>query len=168
MAKITFKGNTVNTSGDLIKPGAFAPEFTLTGSDMSEISIKKYAGKKIILNIFPSIDTSVCATSVRKFNQEAGNLNNTVVLCISADLPFAQSRFCGAEGLTNVVTLSTFRDNQFGDLYGVRMTDGPLAGLLSRVVVIIGTDGKVIYSQQVPDIAQEPDYKSALNAVRNS
>jgi len=168
MAKITFKGNTVNTSGDLIKPGAFAPEFTLTGSDMSEISIKKYAGKKIILNIVLSIDTSVCATSVRKFNQEAGNLNNTVVLCISADLPFAQSRFCGAEGLTNVVTLSTFRDNQFGDLYGVRMTDGPLAGLLSRVVVIIGTDGKVIYSQQVPDIAQEPDYKSALNAVRNS
>jgi thiol peroxidase len=168
MAKITFKGNTFNTSGDLIKQGSLAPEFTLTGSDLSEISLKKYAGKKIILNIFPSIDTSICAKSVRKFNQEAGNLDNAIVLCISADLPFAQSRFCGAEGLTNVVTLSTFRNNQFGDLYGVRMTDGPLAGLLSRAVVIIGTDGKVIYSQLVPEIAQEPDYNAALNAVRNS
>jgi thioredoxin-dependent peroxiredoxin len=168
MAKITFKGNTVNTCGDLIKQGSLAPEFTLTGSDLSEISLKKYSGKNVILNIFPSIDTSVCAASVRKFNQEAGNLKNVIVLCISADLPFAQSRFCGAEGLTNVITLSTFRNNQFGDLYGVRMIDGPLAGLLSRAVVIIGTDGKVIYSQQVPEIAQEPDYNAALNVVRNS
>lgn len=165
MAKITFKGNPVNTGGNLPEVGSQAPDFSLVKGDLSELKLSDLKGKNVVLNIFPSIDTGVCAASVRKFNQEAGNLNNTTVLCISADLPFASSRFCGAEGLENVVTLSTFRDNSFADKYGVLMTDGPLAGLLARSVVVVNPEGEVVYNELVPEIAQEPDYESAINSI---
>ena len=122
-------------------------------------------GKHVVLNIFPSIDTGVCAASVRRFNKEASALNNTTVLCISADLPFAAGRFCGAEGLENVITLSTFRDSSFADQYGVLMTDGPLRGLLARAVAVVNPEGKVVYTELVPEIAQEPDYNSAINSI---
>ena len=165
MAKITFKGNPVSTGGDLPNVGSQAPDFSLVKGDLSELKLSDLKGKNVVLNIFPSIDTGVCAASVRKFNKEAGNLNNTTVLCISADLPFASSRFCGAEGLENVVTLSTFRDHNFADKYGVLMTDGPLKGLLARAVVVVGPDGNVVYNELVPEIAQEPDYESAINSI---
>lgn len=167
MARITFKGNPLNTVGTLPGVGAKAPDFKLTKSDLSDVSLKDFAGKKILLNIFPSIDTPVCATSVRKFNEEASKLNDTVVLCVSADLPFAQNRFCGAEGLKNVVTASELRDRKFGEGYGVRIAEGPLAGLLSRAVVVIDEKGAVKYSEQVPEIAQEPNYDAALKALKN-
>lgn len=163
MAEITFKGNSVNTQGSLPSVGEQAKDFTLVGTDLSEKSLSDYRGKKVILNIFPSINTGVCATSVRKFNEEASSLDNTVVLCISKDLPFAQSEYCAAKGLNNVEMLSDYRSN-FGEEYGVQMQDGPLKGLLSRAVVVIDADGKVIYQEQVPEIGQEPDYESALNA----
>ena len=165
MAKITFKGNPVNTSGDLPKVGTQAPDFSLVKGDLSEAKLSDYKGKNVVLNIFPSIDTGVCAASVRKFNKDAGSLKNTVVLCISADLPFASSRFCGAEGLENVVTLSTFRDSSFADKYGILMTDGPLKGLLARSVVVVNPEGKVVYNELVPEIAQEPDYSHAINSI---
>ena len=165
MATITLEGNEIHTVGELPATGAEAPAFTLTNSKLGDASLSDYVGKNVILNIFPSIDTGVCAESTRRFNAAAASLDNAVVLCISADLPFALSRFCGAEGLTNVTTLSTFRSPSFGDDYGVRITDGPIAGLMSRAVVIIDEDGKVKYTEQVPEITQEPDYDSALNSL---
>lgn len=166
MAKITFKGSPVTTVGDLPKTGATAPDFTLVKTDLSNVSRKELAGKKVVLNIFPSVDTSVCAMSVRRFNQIAGDLPNTVVLCVSKDLPFAHKRFCGAEGIANVQSVSSFRGPDFGKDYGVTMTDGPLAGLFARAVVVLDGGGKVVYSQLVPEIAQEPDYDKALAAAR--
>ncbi len=165
MAQVTLKGNPINTVGDLPGVGTQAPDFKLTAGDLSDVTLENYAGKKLVLNIFPSLDTDVCAASVRRFNEEAGGLENTEVLCISKDLPFAQSRFCGAEGLDNVTTLSCFRYRTFGDNYGVRIIDGPIAGLMARAIVVIDEGGKVLYREQVPEIAQEPDYASALVAV---
>jgi thiol peroxidase len=166
MAKITFKGNAINTVGTLPAVGSKAPDFKLTKTDLSDVSLKDFAGKKVILNIFPSIDTGVCATSVRKFNQEAANLPNTVVVGVSKDLPFAHKRFCGAEGITGVVTTSDLREGSFGKSYGVTMSEGPLAGLLSRSVVVLDEKGTVKYTEQVPEITQEPDYAKALAAVK--
>jgi thioredoxin-dependent peroxiredoxin len=165
MAKITFKGNPVSTSGDLPRVGAPAPDFTLVKNDLGATSLKDYAGKNLVLNIFPSIDTGVCATSVRRFNQEASELPNTTVLCVSMDLPFAQKRFCGAEGIDRVSTASAFRGPDFGAAYGVTMKDGPLAGLFARAVVVVDEDGKVVHSQLVPEIAQEPDYAAAIATI---
>ncbi len=165
MAQITFKGSPIHTAGSLPKVGGPAPEFKLTKSDLGDTSLKDYKGKRIVLNIFPSLDTPVCATSVRKFNQEASKLQNTVVLCISKDLPFAQKRFCAAEGLQNVVTLSEYKDSGFSDPYKIKITDGPLAGLFSRAIVVIDETGKVKYTEQVPEIAQEPDYAKALASL---
>ena len=165
MATITLEGNEIHTVGELPAVGSDAPAFTLTNGDMGEASLADYTGKNIVMNIFPSIDTGVCAESTRRFNAAAGSLDNTVVLCISADLPFALARFCGAENLDNVITLSTFRNPEFGDSYGVRISDGPIAGLMSRAVVIIDANGKVSYTEQVPEIAQEPDYDAALTKL---
>lgn len=165
MAKITFKGNPVNTSGNLPAKGSTAPDFSLVKSDLGNLSLKDLSGTKTILNIFPSLDTSVCATSVRKFNQLAAGKNNVKVLSISKDLPFAHSRFCSTEGITNVVSLSGFRDSAFGKAYGVDMTDGPLAGLYARSIVVLDEGGKVIHTQLVPDITLEPDYEAALNSL---
>jgi thioredoxin-dependent peroxiredoxin len=165
MAHITLKGKTISTCGTLPQTGKKAPAFSLTKADLSDTTLEAYSGKRIVLNIFPSIDTSVCAMSVRRFNAEAAKLKDTVVLCVSADLPFAASRFCGAEGLTNVVTLSTFRHHEFGDAYGVRIVDGGMAGLMSRAIVIIDAQGTVFYTEQVPEIGQEPDYSAALKAL---
>ena len=162
MATITLNGSPVETSGELPQVGSKVQNFTLVKRDLSETSLASYSGKKVVLNIFPSIDTSVCAMSVRRFNAEAAKRENTVVLCISADLPFAHERFCGAEGLEDVVTLSTFRNQEFGNDYGVVMTSGPLKGLMSRAVVVIDTDGVVTYTEQVSDIKQEPNYDAAL------
>ncbi|MBK8806705.1 MAG: thiol peroxidase [Bacteroidales bacterium] len=166
MAKITFKGSAIDTAGELPKIGTKAPEFSLTGSDLSDIELSKYKGKNIVLNIFPSIDTGVCASSVRKFNAELSKLQNTVVICISKDLPFAQGRFCGAEGLSNVITASEYKDNKFSDAYKVKITTGPLAGLHSRAVVVINPEGVVSYTEQVPEIAQEPNYENALKSIK--
>ncbi len=166
MANITFKGNQVQTQGNLPKVGSKAPDFLLTKADLSDVTLKDYAGKRVVMNIFPSIDTGVCATSVRKFNAEAGKLKNTVVLCISRDLPFASSRFCGAEGLNNVTTLSELRNDKFSLNYGIRMIDGPLAGLMSRAVVVTDENGVVLYTEQVPEIAQEPNYEKALSHLK--
>lgn len=165
MAKITLKGNEIETSGSLPAVGAKAPDFTAVATDLSEVNLKDYAGKNVVLNIFPSIDTGVCAASTRRFNSEAGNSDNTVVLCVSADLPFAHGRFCEAEGLKDVVPVSVFRSDAFGKAYGQIITTGPLAGLLARAVVVIDAEGTVKYVEQVPEIAQEPDYDSALKAI---
>lgn len=165
MATITFKGNTVHTSGELPAKGTAAPEFSLVKGDLSDVKLSDYKGKNVVLNIFPSLDTGTCAASVRRFNKEAASLNNTVVLGISADLPFAAGRFCSAEGIENVVTLSNFRDEAFGRDYGLLMTDGPLKGLLARAVVVVDPAGKVIYKELVSEIAQEPDYHSAINSI---
>jgi len=165
MAKITLRGNPVNTSGNLPLKGANAPDFTLVKSDLSNISLSELKGKKLILNISPSIDTSVCATSVRKFNQMAAGRDNTMVLYISKDLPFAHKRFCAAEGIENVLTLSGFRDTAFGKAYGLDILDGPMAGLYSRCIVVLDEAGKVTYTEQVPEIAQDPDYDAALAAL---
>ena len=162
MAQITLRGNAIHTSGDLPKVGSAAPAYTLVRMDLSEVSGKDLAGKRVVLNIFPSIDTPTCATSVRKFNARANEKPNTTVLCVSADLPFAQKRFCGAEGLDNVVPASTFRSGDFSQAYGVAMMDGPLKGLLARAVVVIDAAGKVVHTELVPEIAQEPDYDAAL------
>ena len=166
MAKITLKGNAIETIGTLPAKASAAPNFTLVKTDLSEVTLADYKGKKIVLNIFPSIDTPVCATSVRQFNKTAGELTNAVVLCISADLPFAHTRFCETDGLKNVESLSVFRSNAFGKDYGVTITTGPIAGLLSRAIVIIDADGKVVYTEQVPEIAQEPNYDAALAALK--
>src|SRR5690554_743725 len=164
MAKITFHENNIQTAGNLPSIGNKAKEFTLVATDLSDKSLSSYKGKNVILNIFPSVNTGVCATSVRKFNEEAASLDNTVVLCISKDLPFAQAEFCAAQGLNNVEMLSDFRTN-FGEEYGVQMVDGPLKGLLSRSVVVINTDGDIVYEEQVPEITQEPNYSAALKAL---
>ncbi|HGJ5872511.1 MAG TPA: thiol peroxidase [Arsenophonus apicola] len=161
-----FKGQSVAINGTFLQPGDKAKEFSLVANDLAEKSLSDYQGKRKILNIFPSIDTGVCATSFRKFNQLASQLENSVVLCISADLPFAQSRFCGAEGLDNVVTLSVFRAPGFSKDYGVEMTSGPLKGLTARAVVIIDENDKVIYSELVDEISHEPNYDAALNALK--
>jgi len=166
MAEVTFKGNPLHTAGSLPKVGTNAPDFKVIKADLSPMSLSEFRGKKVVLNIFPSIDTSVCATSVRRFNAEADKLNNTAVLCISRDLPFAQKRFCGAEGLNNVMMGSEYRDSSFSDAYGVRIVDGPLSGLLSRAIVVVDEAGKVIYTEQVPEIGQEPDYAKALSAIQ--
>lgn len=165
MATITFKGTKVNTAGSLPALGQQAPSFELTAGDLSTKQLKDFAGKKVILNIFPSIDTGTCAMSVRKFNEEAASLANTVVLCISKDLPFAQSRFCAAEGIDNVITLSEYKDSNFSDAYGLKMIDGPLVGLLSRSVVVIDEQGKVLYTEQVAETTEEPNYTAALAAL---
>lgn len=162
MAQITLKGNPINTIGNLPKAGSKAPTFTLVKDDLSIKSLSDYKGQRVILNIFPSLDTGTCAASVRRFNAEASKLENTVVLCISKDLPFAQARFCGAEGLKDVHNLSDFRTGQFGKDYGVEIIDGPLAGLESRAVVILDEEGTVVYTQQVPEIIDEPNYETAL------
>lgn len=165
MANITLKGNPIHTVGSLPQVGAQAPDFKLTKTDLSDATLADFKGKRIVLNIFPSLDTAVCATSVRKFNAEAEKLDNTVVLCASLDLPFAHNRFCSTEGLDNVVSLSELHDRSFGESYGVRIVDGPMAGLYSRAVIIIDENGKVIYTEQVPEIVEEPNYETALNAL---
>ena len=164
MAQTALRGNPVNLVGDLPAVGATAPAFSLTADNLSELTPADFAGKSVVLNIFPSIDTAVCATSVRTFNERAAGLDGTVVLCVSADLPFAQKRFCGAEGIDNVKTASTFRSD-FGEQYGVTLADGPMAGLLARAVVVLDPSGTVVHSQLVPEIAQEPDYDAALGAI---
>jgi thiol peroxidase len=163
MATVTLRGNPIQTSGELPSVGTAAPSFTLVGSDLAEVTEAKFAGKKVVLNIFPSIDTPTCATSVRTFNEKAAT-TDAVVLCVSEDLPFAQNRFCGAEGIANVVTASSFRSD-FGAAFGLEMTDGPLKGLLARAVVVLDESGNVVHSELVPEIAQEPDYSAALNAL---
>ncbi len=165
MASITLGGNPIHTQGELPKAGPKAPDFNLIKTDLSSTSLSDYAGSKLVLNIFPSIDTGVCATSVRTFNQKASSLENTKVLCISRDLPFAQKRLCGAEGLENVENLSDFKTGSFGDAYGLTIVDGPLAGLHSRVVIVLDENGMVTYAEQVPEIAQEPNYELALAAL---
>lgn len=165
MSKITFKGNEIHTNGTLPVVGVEAPNFKGVKNDLSELSLNDLKGKKVILNIFPSLDTSVCATSVRKFNQKAASLPNTVVLAISKDLPFAQGRFCTTEGITNVVPLSAFRCDCFENEYGVLMTDGPLKGLFARSVVVIDGNGKVVYTELVPEITQEPNYEAAIASL---
>ncbi len=162
MAQVTLKGNPFHTSGELPKVGATAPAYTLVRTDLSEVSGKDLVGQRVVLNIFPSVDTPTCAASVRKFNARANEKPNTTVLCISADLPFAQKRFCGAEGLDNVVPVSVFRAPEFGQSYGVTLVDGPLKGLLARAVVVLDATGKVIHTELVPEIAEEPDYNAAL------
>ena len=164
MAEVTLRGNPIHTSGELPAVGSPAPGFSVVGANLAEVELGEFAGKNVVLNIFPSIDTPTCATSVRQFNERAAGLDDTVVLCVSADLPFAQNRFCGAEGIENVQTGSTFRSS-FGQDYGVTLTDGPLAGVLARAVVVVGPDGTVKYTELVPEIGQEPDYDSALAAV---
>lgn len=164
MAKITLKGNPINTKGNLPSTGSQAPDFRLVKTDLSEATLASYAGKKKLLNIFPSLDTPVCAASVRRFNVEAAKLANTVVLNVSADLPFAHKRFCAAEGIAGVENLSTFRGS-FAKDYNVEITDGALAGLCSRAIVALDENNKVKYVEQVPEIAQEPDYSAALKAL---
>jgi thiol peroxidase len=165
MAKITLKGNPIETVGSLPAVGSTAPGFNLVKTDLSEAALHDFAGKTIVLNIFPSIDTGVCAASSRRFNSEASKLVNTVVLCVSADLPFAHNRFCEAEGLKDVIPVSVFRAPEFGKAYGQTIATGPLAGLLARAVVVIDDSGKVKYTEQVPEIGQEPNYEAALLAV---
>ncbi len=165
MAAITLRGNALSTNGDLPKPGSDAPGFRLVNGDLKDVTLHDYAGKKKVLNIFPSIDTPTCAMSVRKFNEKAAGLSDTVVLCISADLPFAQKRFCGAEGLKNVETLSLMRGRSFSDEYGLTIENGPLAGLTARAVVVLGADNKVLHSELVGEIADEPNYDAALKAL---
>ena len=166
MATITLKGNKINTLGNLPKVGDKAANFNLTSVDLSHKTLSDFTGKKLILNIFPSIDTGTCAASVREFNKKAASLNNTVVLCISRDLPFAQARFCGAEGIENVVMLSDFATGSFGKNYNAEITDGPLAHLHSRAIVIIDEKGIVSYTEQVPEIVDEPNYENALKAAK--
>lgn len=162
MANITLGGNPINTSGSLPQVGTQAPNFELIANDLSIATLGSYAGHRLILNIFPSIDTGTCAASVRKFNEKASVLNNTKVLCISRDLPFAQKRFCGAEGLENVVNLSDFKAGTFGKNYGLEIVDGPLAGLHSRAVIVLNETGQILYAEQVGEIADEPNYDAAL------
>ncbi len=162
MASITLGGNPVNTSGELPKVGSKLADFKLVKNDLSITSLADFAGSKLVLNIFPSIDTGTCATSVRKFNESASQLENTKVLCISRDLPFAQKRFCGAEGLENVVNLSDFQEGSFGKDNGLEIVDSVLAGLHSRAIIVVDENGTVSYTEQVPEIANEPNYEAAL------
>lgn len=168
MAIVTLKGNEIHTSGTLPSVGSAAPGFTLAKGDLSSAVLEDYKGKKVVLNVFHSLDTSTCAQSVRQFNTEAAELENTVILCISRDLPFAQNRFCGAEGIDNVETLSDFKDGNFGKSYGIEYIDGPIQGLLARVVVVIDENGKVIYTEQVQETVDEPNYKAALEALMDA
>lgn len=165
MATVTLKGNTIHTSGQLPSIGSQAPNFTLVKNDLSTCTLDDFKGSKLVLNIFPSIDTSPCSLSVRQFNQEAAELENTKVLCISRDLPFAQARFCASEGIDNVINLSDYIDNSFGKAYGLNFIDGPLKGLNSRSVIVLDENGKVTYTEQVPETAEEPNYKAALEAL---
>ena len=165
MAQVTLKGNPIHTNGDLPAVGAKAPDFRLTSGDLKDVTLADYRGKRKVLNIVPSLDTSVCATSTRKFNERAGKLANTVVLVVSADLPFASKRFCTTEGLQNVVPLSLMRDKNFAKDYGILIQDGPLQGICARAVVVLDENDKVVYRQLVPEIGQEPDYDAALKAV---
>jgi thioredoxin-dependent peroxiredoxin len=165
MASITLGGKPINTIGTLPVKGAKAPDFKLTKTDLSDLTLAELAGKRIVLNIFPSLDTGVCASSVKKFNAAASGLKNTVVVCASRDLPFAHKRFCAAEGLADVISASELRDSHFGKDYGVRIIDGTFSGLLARAVVVLDEAGKVVYSEQVPEIAQEPDYEAALKVL---
>lgn len=164
MAKITLKGNPVNTIGELPKAGAIAPNFTLVKTDLTEVRLENYAGKRKVLNIFPSVDTATCATSVRRFNEKAAALTNTVVLNISADLPFAMKRFCGVEGITNAEALSAFRSS-FAKDYNLQLIDSPLKGLCSRAVVVLDENNQVLHSEQVAEIANEPDYEKAIASL---
>lgn len=166
MAQITLKGMPVSTSGDLPEVGEQAPAFTLTRTDLSDASLADFEGQRVVLNIFPSIDTSTCATSVKTFNTRASEVPNTAILCISADLPFAQKRFCGAEGLEAVVPMSTFRHLDFGPSYGVTIMNGGLRGLLARAVLVLDEDGTVIHRELVSEIANGPDYDAALEALK--
>ena len=166
MATVTFKSTPVHTAGELPKVGTNAPKFELVKGDLSTLKNDDLTGKRIVLNIFPSLDTSVCATSVRKFNQLAAQMDNTVVLAVSKDLPFAQGRFCTTEGIDNVIPVSAFRSAEFGKDYGVGLIDGPLAGLLSRAVVVLDESGQIIYEELVPEITHEPDYDAAVKALK--
>lgn len=166
MAKITLKGNPIKTIGKLPKIGKKAPKFKLVKTDLSTVRLKDFKGKKVLLNITPSIDTGICANSMRKFNESAAGIENTVVLHVSKDLPFAHSRFCAAEGIENVIPLSDFRKGKFGRRYRVTIKNGPMKGLLSRSVVVIDEERRVIYTEQVPEIAQEPNYEAALEALK--
>lgn len=165
MAKVTLRGQAFNTSGELPKAGQKAPDFSLRKNDLTTTTLKDYEGFYVILNIFPSIDTATCATSVRQFNQRASELENTKVICVSRDLPFAQKRFCGAEGIENVITASDFATGDFGRSYGVELLDGPLHALHARAVVVIGTNGIVKHTELVTEIADEPNYDAAIAAL---
>ncbi|WP_407264462.1 thiol peroxidase [Tenacibaculum maritimum] len=165
MATITLQGNPIETNGNLPKTGEKAPDFSLAAIDLSRKSLADFEGKNLILNIFPSVDTGTCAASVKNFNKEAASLENTTILCISRDLPFAQSRFCGAEGIENVIMLSDYATGEFGKNYGLEITNGPLTGLHSRAIVIINTAGNVIYTEQVTETVNEPNYEAALKAL---
>ncbi|RMA58810.1 thiol peroxidase [Ulvibacter antarcticus] len=166
MAAITLGGNPANTLGTLLSKGSTASDFKLTTTDMASKSLSDYSGQRKILNIFPSVDTGICAASARKFNAEASKLNNTKILCISRDLPFAQKRFCASEGLENVEMLSDYKDGSFGKNYQLTITDGAFEGLHSRVIMVLDENNKVLYTEQVPEIGQEPDYESALNILK--
>lgn len=165
MATVTFKGSPVQLSGELPKIGDTAPKFGGVKGDLTTVHLPEFLGRKVVINIFPSLDTPVCAASVRRFNKEAASLGDVVVLCVSKDLPFAQSRFCTTEGIANVVPLSVFRCRHFDERYGLTMTDGPLKGLLARAVIIVNEQGKIIYEQLVPEITEEPDYDAALHSL---
>lgn len=166
MTQITFKGTPIQTTGSLPEVGSAAPDFKLVGGDMSDVCLADFRGKRLVLNIFPSIDTGICAMSATRFNKEVNDLDNTVVLNVSKDLPFAQKRYCAAEGLEAIQNASDFRHNSFNETYPVIMQGGPLAGLFSRAVVVIDEAGEVIHTEQVPEIVQEPDYEAALNALK--
>ena len=166
METTAFKGSPVHTCGHLPHTGSLAPRFTLTRGDLTELRSEELKGRRIVLNIFPSLDTAVCATSVRKFNQLAASLDNTTVVAVSKDLPFAQSRFCTTEGIENLIAASAFRSPEFAREYGVEMVDGPLAGLLARAVVIIDETGRVVYTELVPEITREPDYEAAIKKLK--
>lgn len=165
MAQVTLGGNPVEVAGSLPQAGESAPDFTLTNSDMADVSLSDWQGKRKVLNIIPSVDTGVCAASTRTFNEKASGLDNTVVLVISADLPFAMARFCGSEGLNDVVTLSCFRNDDFRKNYGVALESGPFAGLCARAVVVLDENNRILHSQLVPEIGEEPDYDAAVNAL---
>ncbi|NHN24710.1 thiol peroxidase [Flavobacterium jejuense] len=165
MATVTLGGNAIHTSGELPKKGTKSPDFKLVKTDLGTTTLADFTGSKLVLNIFPSVDTGTCAASVRAFNEKASKLENTKVLCISRDLPFAQKRFCGAEGLENVINLSDFNTGDFGKDFGLEITDGPLAGLHSRVVIVLDENGTVTYTEQVAEIADEPNYESALASL---
>jgi thiol peroxidase len=166
MAQVLFKGNPVNTAGQLPAVGSQAPSFRLTKTDLSDVSIEDFKGKKVVLNIFHSIDTGTCAASVRRFNQEAAGLDNTVVLCISKDLPFAHNRFCEAEGIDNVVPVSQYKDSSFADAYGVQYTDSVIEGLLGRAIVVVDENGTIIHTEQVEETSEEPDYDKVLAVLK--
>lgn len=168
MANVTLLGNPIHTIGDLPKVGSQAPNFKLSKTNLSDATLEDYSGSRLILNIFHSIDTGTCANSVRQFNQEASSLENSKVLCISKDLPFAQERFCGAEGIKNVEMLSDFRNGQFGKDYNLEFSNGPLKGLLSRSIIVIDKNGGILYSEQVQEVTEEPNYKTALDAIKNA